>query len=225
MKLQWILFWNIAWLKYLNNIVHVYLEVKCCYNIKVINTKVLWSSSWTHILLWRIQQHHVNRIIHCVIVFLSFVYQWYHILCATWQVFLEKQRMLSLPVHLVHASSLYWNLGCSFTFVSLCCLGYFMFFVVCFYFPCLVVVLGLYSFDYHLNLGSFYFPKSREWSWNGLSRPMMWLTCIIELMLHLQFYRSISPCIYILYLVMKEHNNFSCKTIQKFRFHLTYKSL
>ena len=33
--------------------------------------------------------------------------------------FLKKQRTLTLPMHLVHAPSVYWNASCSFTFVIL----------------------------------------------------------------------------------------------------------
>ena len=68
--------------------------------------------------------------------------------------FLVKHRTLTLLMHLDHVPSFLLNPGChAFSFVSLY-VSFQIFHVKCDFFPCLIVIFGIYSFDFHSNLGS-----------------------------------------------------------------------
>ena len=76
----------------------------------------------SRIITVRVSVHYKNQLFHHVIVFLSyFVYPGLDFLWATRLLFLEKHRMLTLPVHLIHihATSIWWRPNFSFAFVSL----------------------------------------------------------------------------------------------------------
>ena len=126
----------------------------CCYKIEAITTKVSWSSTWTRGLLRCIASAPWKLICSMCHSFpLSFVYPGLDFLWATRRVFLEKQRTLTIPVHLVHAPSFLWSPSCSFTFVTLCVL-FWLFYVLCS--VCLFSMSGLswMSLDYVLLISA-----------------------------------------------------------------------
>ena len=102
--------------------------------------------------LW-IYLHHMNQFVQCVYTLSLHDALPIYFLWATWQVFQEKQRMLTLPVHLVHAPS---GVRVAHLLLLLCTyyLHYFMFFTVYVCFPCRVFDTGLCSSDLSYNFGS-----------------------------------------------------------------------
>ena len=132
------------WITFIH--VHVYLLVhkNLAYNVTCFN----WPSKWE----WNPGYWFIQR----VIVFLaSFVYPGLDLLWATRRVFLEKQRTLILPLHLV-MHPVFSGIRVAHLILLLCMydFGYFKFFVLYVCFPCLVFVPALHSFDYRYNLGS-----------------------------------------------------------------------
>ena len=82
--------------------------------------------------------------------FPSLFYTGHDIIWATWRVFHEKQRTLTLPVHLVHTPSFWWSPGRSFIF-SFCVLDFVIYiYVSCC--ECLVSRFCLVSLDFWLCL-------------------------------------------------------------------------
>ena len=112
------------------------------------STKVLWSSSWTRGSLRCIHLHPapwklIWSTFHWVF-FSSFVHPSLDFLWAHRRVFLESSGLL--PYRCTYSGAVW--VAHLLLLLCMCCFSYLMFFVVYVCFPCLIIVLGLHSFDF-----------------------------------------------------------------------------